>query len=74
MVAGNGRDGLSASGIAQALKSGKLSALGAVEAALSRIGKHDPILNSFTDIAASRARARAREVDAAVAAGNNKRR
>ena len=71
MVAGDGRDGLSASEIAQAVKSGKLPALGAVEAALSRIEKHDPILNSFTDITADRARARAREVDAAIAAGEN---
>ena len=71
MVAGNGRDGLSASEIAQAVKSGKLSALGAVEAALARIGKHDSILNAFTDITADRARARAREVDAAIAEGKD---
>ena len=70
MVA-NGRDALSASEIARAVKSGKLSALGAVEAALARIGKRDSFLNSFTDITADRARARAREVDAAIAAGKD---
>lgn len=71
MTTAVGRDGLSASEIAQAVKSGKLSALGATEAALSRIGKYDSILNSFTDITADRARARARALDAAIADGKN---
>ena len=71
MGASPGHDGRSASEIAQAVKSGKLSALGAVEAALSRIGRYDSILNSFTDITAERARESARKVDAAVAAGKN---
>ena len=65
------RDGHSASEIAQAVKSGKLSALAATEAALSRIAKHDRVLNSFTDVTADRARARARAVDAAIATGKN---
>lgn len=65
------RDGLSAVQIAQAVKSGKLSALGATEAALSRIAKYDSVLNSFTDIIAERARAKARAVDVAVAAGKD---
>jgi 1-carboxybiuret hydrolase len=65
------RDGLSAVQIAQAVKSGKLSALGATEAALSRIAKYDSVLNSFTDITAERARAKARAVDVAVAAGKD---
>jgi 1-carboxybiuret hydrolase len=65
------RDGLSALEIAQAVRSGKLSALDATEVALSRIAKHDSVLNSFTDITAERARAKARAVDAAVAAGKN---
>jgi AtzE family amidohydrolase len=64
-------DGLSASEIAQAVKSGKLSALGAIEAALSRIGRHDTVLNSFTDVTADRARESARKVDAALATGKN---
>src|SRR5271167_3572956 len=71
LTAAPGRDTLSASGIAQAVKSGKLTALGAIEAALARIAKHDPVLNSFTDVTAERARAKARAVDAAIAAGKN---
>jgi aspartyl-tRNA(Asn)/glutamyl-tRNA(Gln) amidotransferase subunit A len=63
------RDGLSASEIAQAVTARKMSALGVTEAALARIAKHDPVLNAFTDITADRARAKARAVDAAVAAG-----
>jgi len=64
-------DGLSASKIAQAVKSGKLSALSATDAALARIAKHDSVLNSFTDVTAERARTKARAVDAAIAAGKN---
>ena len=48
---------------------GKLSALQATEDALARIAQHDGILNSFTDVTAERARAKARAVDAAIAAG-----
>jgi aspartyl-tRNA(Asn)/glutamyl-tRNA(Gln) amidotransferase subunit A len=62
-------DGLSAQQIAQAVTDGKLSALDETEAALARIAKHDSVLNSFTDITADRARAKARAVDAAIAAG-----
>src|SRR5258708_3235221 len=65
------RDGLSASEIAQAVRGRKLSALDVIEAALARIAKHDPILNSFTDVTADRARAKARAIDAAIAAGKN---
>jgi aspartyl-tRNA(Asn)/glutamyl-tRNA(Gln) amidotransferase subunit A len=66
-----GRDGLSASEIAQAVKSGRLSALSVAEATLARIAKYDPILNSFTDVTAGRARAKARTIDVAIAAGKN---
>ena len=66
-----GLDALSASEIASAVNSGKLSALGVAEAALARIAKHNPVLNSFTDVTADRARVRASAVDAAVAAGKN---
>jgi aspartyl-tRNA(Asn)/glutamyl-tRNA(Gln) amidotransferase subunit A len=62
-------DGLSAMEIAQAVAARELSALDATEAALARIAKHDSVLNSFTDITADRARAKARSVDAAIAAG-----
>jgi aspartyl-tRNA(Asn)/glutamyl-tRNA(Gln) amidotransferase subunit A len=53
------------------VKSGKLSALSIAEAALARIAKYDAVLNSFTDVTADRARARARAIDAAIAAGKN---
>src|SRR6266481_6964682 len=39
--------------------------------ALSRIAKHNPVLNAFTDVTADRARAKARAIDAAIAAGKN---
>jgi AtzE family amidohydrolase len=64
-------DGMSASDIAQAVSGRKLSAADVTEAALARIRKHDQILNSFTDVTAERARAKAREIDAAIAAGKN---
>src|SRR5579863_9570456 len=66
-----GRDTLSASETAQAVREGKLSALRATEAVLSRIAKYDSVLNSFTDVTAERARAKAGAVDAALAAGKN---
>ena len=62
-------DGMSASEIAQAVAARKLSAVEVTEAALARIGKSDPVLNSFTDVTAERARAKARAIDADVAAG-----
>jgi 1-carboxybiuret hydrolase len=64
-------DGLTAAEIAKAVTSRKMSALQATEAALARIKQHDTILNSFTDLSADRARARARAVDAAIAAGKS---
>src|SRR6202171_2779027 len=65
------RDGLSASEIAQGVTGRKMSALDVTEAALARIAKHDSVLNSFTDVTGDRARAKARAIDAAVAAGKN---
>jgi AtzE family amidohydrolase len=62
-------DGMSAEAMAQAVAARKISALEATEAALARIAKYDGVLNSFTDVTADRARARARAVDAAIAAG-----
>jgi AtzE family amidohydrolase len=64
-------DGLSAVEIMRAVTAGRMSALSVTEAALARIARHDSILNSFTDVTADRARAKARAVDAAVAAGQN---
>src|SRR3954470_8193431 len=66
-----GSDWPTASAIAHALSTRKTSALAAVDAALARIAAHNPVLNAFTDVLADRARARAREVDAAIAAGKN---
>ena len=60
-----------ASAIAMAVASRKMSALEATEAALARIARRDAILNSFTDVVAERARTRARAVDAAIAAGKS---
>jgi AtzE family amidohydrolase len=62
-------DGMTAEAIAQAVAGRKISALEATEAALARIARHDGVLNSFTDVTADRARAKARAVDAAIAAG-----
>jgi aspartyl-tRNA(Asn)/glutamyl-tRNA(Gln) amidotransferase subunit A len=64
-------DDLSASEIAQAVTSRKMSAVSATDAALARIARHDAMLNCFTDVTAERARTKARAVDAAIAAGNN---
>lgn len=60
---------MTAAGIANAVAGGKMSALDATEAALARITQHDGILNSFTDVTADRARAKARAIDAEIAAG-----
>ncbi len=65
------RDALSALEIAQAVTNRNMSALDATEAALARIARHDLVLNAFTDVTADRARATARAVDAAIAAGQN---
>lgn len=60
---------MTASEIATAVAGCKMSALDATEAALARIKQYDTVLNSFTDVTADRARAKARAVDADIAAG-----
>jgi aspartyl-tRNA(Asn)/glutamyl-tRNA(Gln) amidotransferase subunit A len=55
--------------IAEAVSQGRTSALAVTEAAIARIEKHDGVLNAFTTVTAERARAKARAVDAARAAG-----
>ncbi|MBR0856209.1 AtzE family amidohydrolase [Bradyrhizobium liaoningense] len=60
---------MTATEIASAVAGGRMSALDATEAALARIKQHDTILNSFTDVTADRARAKARAIDADIAAG-----
>ena len=62
---------LSAQEITRAVTARRISAVSVTEATLARIVQHDPVLNSFTDVTADRARAKARAVDAAVAAGQN---
>jgi aspartyl-tRNA(Asn)/glutamyl-tRNA(Gln) amidotransferase subunit A len=59
----------SASAVAAAIAGKKVTALAVTEAALARIAAHNPVLNAFTDIVADRARATARKVDEAIAAG-----
>lgn len=71
MAAAVSSDDVSASEIAQAVAERKISALSATEAALARIARYNPVLNCFTDITAERARAKARAVDAAIAAGQS---
>jgi 1-carboxybiuret hydrolase len=64
-------DGLTSAEIALGVTSRKLSALQVTEAALARIAKHNLTLNAFTDVTADRARAKARSIDAAIAAGKS---
>ncbi len=59
----------SAASITDNVASGRLSALEVTNAALTRIAKHDPQLNAFTDIVADRARATAAKIDASIAKG-----
>jgi AtzE family amidohydrolase len=66
-----GSASMSAAEIAQAVSSRKITALAATEAALARIAAHDKVLNAFTDVTADRARARAKAIDAAIAAGQS---
>ncbi|MCJ9731432.1 amidase family protein, partial [Bradyrhizobium sp. PRIMUS42] len=60
---------MTAAEIASAVAARRMSALDATEAALARIKQHDTVLNSFTDVTADRARAKARAIDADIAAG-----
>jgi aspartyl-tRNA(Asn)/glutamyl-tRNA(Gln) amidotransferase subunit A len=64
-------DELSAAEIARAIAGRRMTAVSVTEAALARIAKHDPVLNSFTDVTADRARAKAKSIDTAIAAGQN---
>src|SRR5947209_7854717 len=64
-------DALSAAEIASAVQGGKVTALSFIEATLARIARHDPALNSFTEVTATRARGKARAIDSAIATGKN---
>jgi 1-carboxybiuret hydrolase len=59
----------SATEIVKAVTAHTMSAAESIDAALARIATHDAVLNSFTDVTAERARARARAIDTAIAAG-----
>jgi Asp-tRNA(Asn)/Glu-tRNA(Gln) amidotransferase A subunit family amidase len=61
----------SAGEIAAAVAKGRVSAVSIVEDTLARITARDPVLNSFTDVLAERARARAKSIDAARAKRKN---
>ncbi len=62
-------DWSSASEIADAVSSRRVSAIDVTNGALRRIAAHDSRLNSFTDLVAARARETASRVDATIAAG-----
>lgn len=70
-ISTSGADWSSASAIAEAVSTRKMSALDATSGALNRIAANDDKLNSFTDIVAERARATARRIDAAISGGEN---
>lgn len=59
----------SATDIAVAVASGATTATAVIAATLARIAERNGVLNAFTDVTASRARARAATIDAARAAG-----
>ncbi|TVQ58982.1 MAG: Asp-tRNA(Asn)/Glu-tRNA(Gln) amidotransferase subunit GatA [Phycisphaerales bacterium] len=56
-------------GVRDAVAAGEVSAVEAAEASLSRIDAHDGAVRAFVEVHAERALARAREVDARIAAG-----
>ena len=62
-------DWASASEVARAVANGERSALAVTEAALGRIKRLNRRLNAFTDVVASRARAKARALDQTRSAG-----
>jgi aspartyl-tRNA(Asn)/glutamyl-tRNA(Gln) amidotransferase subunit A len=64
-------DWASAAQVAQAVSSGGASALEVIDSTISRIEARDRTLNSFTKVVASRARERARTIDAAIAKGEH---
>ena len=59
----------SASEIAEAVSSRKISAIDVINSVLARISARDTKLNSFTDVIAARARAAAGKIDATISAG-----
>jgi aspartyl-tRNA(Asn)/glutamyl-tRNA(Gln) amidotransferase subunit A len=62
---------MTATEVAQAVKAKRITALEVVEAALARIQARDSVLNAFTTVTAARARQKAAEIDATIAAGGD---
>ena len=62
---------LSAHEIAAAVRSGRMTARGAVEAALARIEKTDSALVAFTTVTGARALETANRIDARISAGED---
>lgn len=62
---------MTAATIAKAIAGKSMTAEAAVDAALARIATHNPVLNAFTDVVADRATARAKDIDAKIARGEN---
>jgi len=62
----------SAHGIADAVRSRRVSATAIVEASLARIAASDGAVNAFTDLTADRARKRAAAIDAELARGGDR--
>lgn len=62
---------MTASEIAASVRSGRLTAVDATEAALARIAEHNARLGAFTDVTADRARSQAARVDQTRAAGRD---
>ncbi|CAO3427391.1 AtzE family amidohydrolase [Azospirillum endophyticum] len=60
-----------ATGIAEAVRSGAVSAAAVTETVLARIARLNPALNAFTDVTADRARAEAASLDARIEAGED---
>jgi len=57
--------------LASDVRAGRRSAAAIIEDVLARIARLDPRLNCFTSIFADRARARARQIDASIASGQD---
>jgi aspartyl-tRNA(Asn)/glutamyl-tRNA(Gln) amidotransferase subunit A len=57
--------------LAEAVRSGRQSSIELVDAFLERVARYDPELNAFCHLDADGARARAAEIDAAVARGDD---
>lgn len=57
--------------IAEAVRSGEVSASAVVEACLARIDAHDSAIGAFTHVAHERARARAADIDARIKRGED---